>query len=138
MTAPDYADLRRLLAEGTPGPWRLGDSRAEVWADRDAAGWDAFMVASSLTRLNPAGGTVAEADAHLIVAAVNALPALLDEREALIREQDGLRAKVEAVERLADEWERTHRDQLPHLGCLDMYAHCSARIRAALADGGTP
>ena len=22
MTAPDYADLRRLLAEATPGPWR--------------------------------------------------------------------------------------------------------------------
>jgi hypothetical protein len=43
------------------------------------------------------------------------------------------RAAVERVRALADEWHRIGRDGLPHLGCLDMYRHCAAELRAALA-----
>jgi len=52
--------------------------------------------------------------------------ALLDEREALIRERDELRAKVEAVKAMANEYE----------GWVD--PAITADIRAALTDGGTP
>lgn len=45
--------------------WRLVDlpGANEVWADRDASGWDAFMVATTATRLNPNPGAQGHADA---------------------------------------------------------------------------
>lgn len=45
--------------------WRLDDlpGANEVWADRDSAGWDAFMVATTATRLNPNPGAAGHADA---------------------------------------------------------------------------
>lgn len=48
--------------------WRLGDlpGANEVWANRDAAGWDAFMVATTTTRLNPNPGARGHADAQHI------------------------------------------------------------------------
>lgn len=50
--------------------WRLTDlpGANEVWADRDAAGHDAFMVASTATRLNPNPGVTGHAAAALIAA----------------------------------------------------------------------
>lgn len=81
MTAPDYADLRRLLA-GSGVPWSLVPNEGGV------------------TEVEGRGLVIAQADdadASLIAAAVNALPALLDEREALIRERDEARAKVESL-----------------------------------------
>jgi hypothetical protein len=70
--------LRALLAEATPGPWRFGDAHP-----------DELVVADSMTL---AGATTVvcygepddegKADAALIAAAVNALPALLDVAEA--------------------------------------------------------
>jgi len=45
--------------------WRLVDlpGANEVWAPRDAADWDAFMVATTATRLNPNPGAQGHADA---------------------------------------------------------------------------
>jgi hypothetical protein len=48
--------------------WRLSNlpGANEVWADRDAAGWDAFMVATTATRLNPNPGVTGYQDAVYI------------------------------------------------------------------------
>lgn len=45
--------------------WRVADHAGanEVWADRDTAGWDAFMVATTATRLNPNPGVKGHDDA---------------------------------------------------------------------------
>ena len=55
------ATLRERATNATYGGhgWRLADLAGanEVWADRDAAGYDAFMVATTATRLNPNPGT---------------------------------------------------------------------------------
>lgn len=85
MTPETIAELRRLLDEvrdGSPLPWRRIGSRVDA-ADR-------FKVAECLL----------DEDAALIVAAVNALPALLDAAGRLAEveaERDALAAKVERV-----------------------------------------
>ena len=63
----DPTDLRALLAAATPGPWDYGGAPSEYWA---------YYLEGP--------------DADLIIAAVNALPDLLDER-------DRLRAGIEAL-----------------------------------------
>lgn len=62
------AALMRERAEAATGGgfgWHVTDLAGgnEVWANRDAAGWDAFMVASTATRLNPNPGERGYADA---------------------------------------------------------------------------
>ena len=76
---PDLAELRRLAEAATPGPW----------AARYGVSWEARVCATtgSLADVN------STANAELIVAAVNALPALLD----AAAERDELAAKVERV-----------------------------------------
>lgn len=54
---------------------------------------------------------------------------LTTQRNNAERKHERLESGIEA---LANEWERTHRDQLPHLGCLDMYRHCADLLRALL------
>jgi hypothetical protein len=61
----------RERAEATTHPghgWRLADLAGanEVWADRGPAGFDAFMVATTATRLNPNPGTRGHSDAAYI------------------------------------------------------------------------
>jgi len=48
--------------------WRLADLAGgnEVWADRDAGGWDAFMIATTATRLNRNPGAKGFDDANHI------------------------------------------------------------------------
>jgi hypothetical protein len=67
-------ELRRLLAEATPGPWRTFDMPWGTTGGTATAikGRDDEQVCLAVPT-----------DAALIVAAVNALPGLLDEREAL-------------------------------------------------------
>ena len=83
---PDLAELRRLAEAATQGPW----------AARYGVSWEARVCATT--------GSLADVDstanAELIAAAVNALPALLD----AAAERDALAAKVESVRALADEW----------------------------------
>jgi hypothetical protein len=76
----DIGALRKLLAEATPGPW--GSECASVFGpdpDRDSVAecdWD---------QTKP--GELEDADAALIAAMRNALPALLDAAEAMQRLQ---------------------------------------------------
>lgn len=88
MSPEDVARLRGLLARATPGPWREAD---DGWIDADSD-----MVAYGSD--NPRSVAInygADANAALIVAAVNALPELLDAAD----ERDALRARVEVLER---------------------------------------
>lgn len=62
------ASLMRERAEAAADGgfgWRVGDLAGanEVWANRDAAGWDAFMIATTATRLNPNPGANGHANA---------------------------------------------------------------------------
>jgi hypothetical protein len=68
------ANLRRLLAEGTPGPWYYAGDIESV----------PLTIASFAYDGEPS--TQYQRNAALIVAAVNALPALLDVVEALTDE----------------------------------------------------
>lgn len=79
---PDLAELRRLAEAATQGPW----------AARYGVSWEARVCATtgSLADVN------STANAELIVAAVNALPTLLD----VAAERDALAAKVERVREL--------------------------------------
>ena len=81
-------ELRRLLAEATPGPWFTYEW--DVWAS-DAHG-EEFVVYS-----NPH----TKPDADLIVAAVNALPALLRVAEAAQHQRDMSGAEPQLIAALA-------------------------------------
>ena len=71
---PDLAELRRLAEAATPGPWR---TEYLMGAGNDLL---TAIVAGRATPddLRVIGSTLAERDGKFIVAAVNALPALLD------------------------------------------------------------
>ena len=82
MNTHFLAELRRLAEAATPGPW----------AARYGVSWEARVCATT--------GSLADVDstanAELIVAAVNALPGLLD----AAAERDALAAAVERVRAL--------------------------------------
>ena len=73
VTPEIQAELRRLLDAATPGPWR----------DEMMQGDGVTLTAIVAGKPNPddlrvVGSTLAHNDARVLVAAVNALPALLD------------------------------------------------------------
>ena len=73
VTPELQAELRRLLDAATPGPWR----------DEMMQGKGVTLTAIIAGRPNPddlrvIGSTLAHNDARVLIAAVNALPALLD------------------------------------------------------------
>ena len=73
LTPEIQAELRRLLDAATPGPWR----------DEMMQGKGVTLTAIIAGRPNPddlrvIGSTLAHNDARVLIAAVNALPALLD------------------------------------------------------------
>jgi hypothetical protein len=77
------AELRRLLDASTPGPWR----------DEMMQGKGVNLTAIIAGRPNPddlrvIGSTLAHNDARVLIAAVNALPALLDAAELLADVRD--------------------------------------------------
>ena len=91
VTPEMQAELRRLLDAATPGPWR----------DEMMQGQGLTLTAIIAGKPNPddlrvIGSTLAHNDARAIVAAVNALPALLD----AAAERDALAAKVARVRAL--------------------------------------
>ncbi len=72
-------NLRRLLSEGTKGPWTIDHDRsgqANLYADGH---WIALLPHQCLRSLEVQMNN----DAHLIVAAINALPSLLAVVEAV-------------------------------------------------------
>lgn len=95
------AELRRLLDEGTAGPWTQSafiDKYPHMPEDWKA---ESRNRESTLLRGGPRANPVvfcqANEDRALIVAAVNALPALLDEREVLRRLADRWESSASAV-----------------------------------------
>ena len=91
MTPETLAELRRLLDAATPGPWR----------DEMMQGKGVTLTAIIAGRPNPddlrvIGSTLAHNDARVLIAAVNALPALLD----AAAERDRLAEAVERVRAL--------------------------------------
>ena len=90
MSDIDRDELRRLLDEATPGPWKAEGSQVR--------GPDRVLVAAAREHST----TVDRPDALIIAAAVNALPALLDaaaERDALCTWQE----RVALAAGIADE-----------------------------------
>ena len=89
VTPEIQAELRRLLDEATPGPWHAWDR---------GIGYEVHTeVEHNPIRCDPLNSgfreTFGGTDAQLIVAAVNALPALLD----AAAERDALAAKLDAA-----------------------------------------
>lgn len=72
------AELRSLLAAATPGPWRWYWSQNRAFVESDTRTVVEVFDADPEVH----GGIEHEADAALIVAAVNALPALIAVAEA--------------------------------------------------------
>lgn len=87
----DLGALSGLLEKATPGPWAVGQSMAgPVWiAGRDDEGWPRIASIEITSR--------EQIDAKLIVAAVNALPAIIAE---LTQARSDLAAKERRIEAL--------------------------------------
>lgn len=85
------AELRKLLEEGTPGPWMVADRSVREH------GAEVASIESGVSVVRPLDDSLIEpgdpkADAALIAAAVNALPMLLDVVEAARAFDDAQRA----------------------------------------------
>ena len=132
----DLAELRRLLAEATPGPWLTADHQV-----------DDSNVPRTIVRLSDDGGVLVDvglneiadcdfgentkADVRLIAAAVNSLGPLLDELERLrgelVKVNEDCRIRLDERRRMQDAAEAalyrrdgiTHSDECWrwHLGC---------------------
>jgi len=82
-------ELEKLLKAGTPGPWEVVKSPSGLWAVIN----DPFnQNIASLVDNTPA---IEPADAALIVAAINALPGLLESARRVERLEAGLQAIVD-------------------------------------------
>lgn len=79
------AELRALLTKATPQHWEVAGS--------------GYQVCESLTTPDPMGFNADRSNAALIVAAVNAMPALLDVAEAAKRVRSEKRAFTEGIHR---------------------------------------
>ena len=93
---PDLAELERLLAEATPGPWQADE--ATQTGQRATVAFP-VVLSESTGEILLEGDFGGDTDAALIVAAVNALPFLLAE----VRKANAMR---EALRYLA-EWDET-------------------------------
>jgi hypothetical protein len=129
----DTNELRKLLEKATPGPWRVqftggGDSWQVVGSNarREAFDREAFDDGSACGEYRQ---SCTDPTRDLIVAAVNALPALLDEL-------DGLRAEL----RRMSEWHDQIADTVPcdvagpHYGIVEWHRMVLAERDAARAE----
>lgn len=89
LTPETLAELRRLLDEATARPWMVDDEGDDVAVIVDEGDEFSFIQVAADLHQGDDGLT----DALLIVAAVNALPALLD----AAAERDALAAKLDAA-----------------------------------------
>ena len=114
MTTQQITDLRKLLAEATPGPWRFD-------------GFDRILSKDDEAQLATVYGAACQDQdgypvALLLVAAVNALPVLLDAAE---REQR-LREALRELRQWAGSLQMSVVDTIP--------ASTFAKVNAALAE----
>ena len=122
MTAPlDLGRLRALLEKATPGPWRAVEAETAFRIQRASDPWNYITTAT----YSPLGGIPKwegmQANAALIVAAVNALPALLSRVEELEATVAQWKEGVESANRLTQRF-AAERDE--------------ARARAAALEAG--
>ena len=75
-------ELEKLLAEATPGPWRVSPQRSTATEGGQPSPYNGFLKMTSDSWDGSDNGS-SEANAALICAAVNALPELLAERDRL-------------------------------------------------------
>lgn len=80
MIAPTYAELRRLLAEATQGPWEHSDR--DLWGCVRGPTHTGIVLTLSRSNEHDKGPDGTRATGRLIAAMRNALPALLTEAEA--------------------------------------------------------
>lgn len=96
MTGPDH--LRKLVERATPGPWAQGEGSGQGATtyvyEVDGAGQQHSAIAACFLEGVDRAYTARCANAALIVAAVNALPSLLDTTE----EAERLRKRVAELE----------------------------------------
>jgi hypothetical protein len=85
MTTKQIDDIKRLLAEATPGPWALHNETCVSSGDT--------MTAQTCDD-EPENTPQAEQNAALIVAAVNSLPDLLADLEAAQKHKQVLRDEL--------------------------------------------
>lgn len=65
MTDERLDEIQERADAATPGPWRMSEyDPAEVWADRDPAGWDAFFIATTDRNMGDPNIADAEFIAH--------------------------------------------------------------------------
>lgn len=139
MTDLGWLDaIEARLRAATPGPWRNNPTDwLEIWANRDAAGWDAFFIATLRTRLNPDPGRQAAHDASFIAHAPEDIAALV----AAVRERDAALARAADEEHVWTRCKPCANDDgpCPCSGVLcDSCEQCALlkenrRLRAALA-----
>ena len=141
LTPEMLAELRRLLDASTPGPWR----------DEMMQGKGVTLTAIIAGRPNPddlrvIGSTLAHNDARVLIAAVNALPALLDaaaERDELAADlahmteaRDNARAEVERLTALVEavrEYAAARQANIDHGPLLSTRKAAHDALLAALA-----
>lgn len=93
------AELERLLAEATPGPWSWWTSCSFRRLSSDATGKDGDVLHGSVQSDGLADITGSDADKALIVAAVNALPSLLAALKRRSEDAETAHGDVKLLER---------------------------------------
>lgn len=112
MTNHPTPTLEELFARATPGPWSLDDeypqeSRLRDWRPIDGQGWGAL--ARVAVRLDGKPNAEGEANAALIVALVNSVPAILKEREG--QRALGFRDALSAIQYMVANWQQDRRSE---------------------------
>lgn len=132
MTAPDLNELEALLAKATPGPWEVQNDgwsiRVEQSDTEKERGWRVATTYAS----GPHRAQQQIADAELIVAAVNALPALIARVRELEQERDAAALAMrercaQACEELSVDWFPRDKHDAAREGAI---MRCAAAIRA--------
>lgn len=120
MTPAQITELRKLLAEATPGPWECFQANPALICI-SGCGYGNFAQVSISGRKDTLA--MDTANAAIIATAVNALPSLLDaaEREQKLRE--ALEAAANELTRLIERGSDSSRSVL-------------AQVCAALTEGG--
>ena len=128
---PDLAELERLLAEATPGPWQADE--ATQTGQRATVAFPVVLSESTgeiLLECDWGGDT----DAALIVAAVNALPALLAERERLQERYEAVCWALDNACAQRETFREVARFAKHDPGCANPPARCTCGL-TALAEG---
>ncbi len=148
MTPATIDELRKLLAEATPGPWRFDTYGASAVI---LAGGRSLSAVASLECTWPDGDEdkarlTVRADAGIICAAVNALPSLLDSLDASRKRVEALEGALSKCADVLDRvqwagWARDEADVCPAPNCTgerDVKPHdtdCLLAVALATARG---